>query len=262
MNISGDNIRCAIAGDMEPLIMRVRTFLQNTLSQSLSSEAIDYETLRRTFGYSRSKKKTAEVIIGGDIGLELGHPSTESLCFVLTTTKAELVADGLITVIGPDAGNIITKEKRPFAQVIMVATESGADIDPFSLDSAQYLMQRLDGYMVRSVPGRLWSRLSRKCMADGLDLHVVGSALADFFKHEFAGVSKAEILFVTSSAEDVLSLKPIETEASILAGKHKKLFLGLDGVVECSELNCEVCDEKPVCDSLRDIVVKRRRIKR
>jgi hypothetical protein len=28
--------------------------------------------------------------------------------------------------------------------------------------------------------------------------------------------------------------------------------------VECQDLNCDTCDEQPVCDSLRDIVIKRR----
>jgi hypothetical protein len=67
-------------------------------------------------------------------------------------------------------------------------------------------------------------------------------------------------VFVTSSNDDVQALAQIATEAGILAGRHKKLVLGVDGDVECFELNCKTCDEKPVCDSLRDIVIKRRKI--
>jgi hypothetical protein len=60
----------------------------------------------------------------------------------------------------------------------------------------------------------------------------------------------------------VEALSQVSTEAAILSGRHKKLVLGVDGEVECRELNCETCDEKPVCDGLRDIVIKRRREKR
>ena len=86
----------------------------------------------------------------------------------------------------------------------------------------------------------------------------VGSALIAAYTHDFEGVEGVEVVFVTSSSADVEALSQISTEASILAGRHKKLVLGVDGEVECRELNCETCDEQPVCDSLRDIVIKRR----
>ena len=54
-----------------------------------------------------------------------------------------------------------------------------------------------------------------------------------------------------------------ELERVILGQKQPErvhlVELGIDGEVECSELNCETCAEKPVCDSLRDIVIKRRK---
>ena len=35
--------------------------------------------------------------------------------------------------------------------------------------------------------------------------------------------------------------------------------LSPEGDVECTDLDCEDCDERAVCDALRDVVVKRRR---
>jgi hypothetical protein len=78
------------------------------------------------------------------------------------------------------------------------------------------------------------------------------------YTNDFSAVQSTEVVFVTRSEEDVEALRQIATEANILSGRHKKLFLGADGDIECSELNCETCDEKPVCDSLRDVVIKRR----
>lgn len=250
-----------IIGDMAPLIARVREFTRARAGALAAHTAIGFDQLQSRFGYTREKKKRAEVIVGAELGAELGHPSTESMCFILVTQNPALVEDGQIGVIGPDVNEMNASERRPFAQVIMLAAGAGAQLDPFALDSAQYLMQRLDGYMTRSVPGRLWARLGRRAISGGLGLSVAGSALIDFYKNEFKEVLKAEVLFVTSSTGDVAALRTVGTEAAILAGRHKKLALGLDGEVECNELNCETCDEKPVCDSLRDIVVKRRRIK-
>ncbi|MBW2527774.1 MAG: hypothetical protein JRI23_26575 [Deltaproteobacteria bacterium] len=47
-----------------------------------------------------------------------------------------------------------------------------------------------------------------------------------------------------------------------MAGHHKKLSLGVDGELECSDLDCDSCDEQEVCDSLRDVIIKRRRRRR
>jgi len=90
-------------------------------------------------------------------------------------------------------------------------------------------------------------------------MKTVGSALIAAYTRDFEAVEKAEVIFVTSCGEDVEALAKIASEAKILAGRHKKLVLGADGEVECPELDCESCEEKPVCDNLRDIVIKRRK---
>jgi CO dehydrogenase/acetyl-CoA synthase beta subunit len=134
--------------------------------------------------------------------------------------------------------------------------------NPFHVGQTQYLFNRLPGYMVRSVPGKLWVRISKKSLKNGMRLETVGSALIAAYKYDFAAVESAEIVFVTQSKGDVEALSQIATEANILIGNHKKLILGEEGEVECSELICETCDQKPVCDSLRDVVIKRRRQKK
>ena len=91
-----------------------------------------------------------------------------------------------------------------------------------------------------------------------MTLKTVGSALIAAYTDDFQVIEGAEVVFVTSSSDDVNALSQISTEVNILAGRHKKLALGVDGEVECQDLNCDTCDEQPVCDSLRDIVIKRR----
>ena len=111
----------------------------------------------------------------------------------------------------------------------MLALRQGQAPDPFEIDNTQYLTRRLPGYMVRSVPGRLWVRISRKAEEAGLTLKTVGSALIAAYTHDFDAVEGAEVVFVTSCGEDVEALAEIANEAKILAGKHKKLVLGADG---------------------------------
>ncbi len=248
-----------VVADMAPLVGRVHAFLAERAAAATSCDApYDPSVLAQRFGFSERRKGRPEVILGEDVALELGHPSTASMAIVLLSHEPELIHPGRISIVGPDLDEMPKGERHPFAQVVMLAVRPGRTPDPFEVDNTQYLMHRLSGYMVRSVPGRLWVRISRAGRAAGLTLKTLGSALMAAYKNDFEEVEGVEVVFVTSSSDDVNALSQISTEANILAGRHKKLVLGVDGEVECEELNCETCDEKPVCDSLRDIVIKRR----
>lgn len=246
---------------MAPLIRRVRTYLaeRRELTETCAAPC-DSAALAGRFGFAGKREGKAEVILAEETAVELGHPSTASLSVVLISYQPGRVEHGQISIVGPDLDRM--DGSRPFAQVIMLAVGRDRVPDPFEVDNTQYLMNRLPGYMVRSVPGRLWARISEKKRAAGLTLKIIGSALIAAYAGDFDGVERAEVLFVTSSRDDVEGLAQIAAEADILAGRHKKLVLGVDGEVECSELDCESCEEQPVCDNLRDIVIIRRRTKK
>ncbi len=247
--------------DMAPLVRRMREFLGDRESQSTTVPApFDIDALRNRFGFADRKKGRPEVILAEDVAVELGHPATASGTVVLITVEPDLVHQGRITIVGPDLDTMNNEQSHhPIAQVVVLAVHPGHMPDPFEVENAQFLMNRLPGYMVRSVPGRLWVRVSKKGRARGLTLEAVGSALISSYIRDFESVERAEVVFVTSSREDVEALSQVTAEAAILAGRHKKLVLGLDGEIECPELECETCDDKPVCDNLRDVVIKRRR---
>ena len=52
------------------------------------------------------------------------------------------------------------------------------------------------------------------------------------------------------------------SESKILLGKNKKLVLVGDGEYECTDLDCDDCDEQETCDDVRDIVILRRKRKK
>ncbi len=247
-------------GDMALLVKRVREFLAERQEQTSTFTApYDSNALVRTFGYSEKKKGKPGIVLAEDVAKELGHPSTASRAVLLVTFEPELARHGRISIVGPDVDEMEDNQRHPLAQIVILTVRHGKVPDPFELENTQFLMNRLPGYMVRSVPGKLWVRISKKGRDAGLSLKAVGSALIASYTADFEGVEAVEIVFVTSSDDDVQALDQIATEAGILAGRHKKLVLGVDGEIECSELNCKTCDEKPVCDNLRDIVIKRRK---
>ncbi len=258
--LATDDTAQPASGDMVQLVERVRAFLADREEKTRSVHApYDSAVLESRFGFTDRGKGKAEVILAEDMAVELGHPSTSSRSIVVSTHRPELVRHGQISMVGPDLDGIDPDERCPVAQVVMLAFRDGKTPDPFDIDGTQYLVRRLPGYMVRSVPGKLWIRISEDARTSGLTLETVGSALIAAYSRDFDAIEKVEVAFVTSCREDVDALAQIAREADILAGKHKKLALGADGEVECTDLNCETCDEKPVCDDLRDIVIKRRK---
>jgi hypothetical protein len=245
--------------DMYPLINRVRSFVaerQQYISRSTSPVRID--ELNQKFGFHLHKKNNPELILARDVAVELGHPATISRAILLMTDRAGHVVNGQISLVGPDLQEMDRTVKYPFAQVLMLSMKRHKPINPFYLENTQYLYNRLPGYMVRSVPGKLWVRVSQKSIQQGMRLSTVGSAIIAAYEQDIKAIEKIEIVFVTQSKEDVESLNPIAIEANILSGRHKKLYLGASGEIECTDLTCETCDEKSVCNSLRDVAVKRR----
>jgi len=247
-------------GDMAPLIRRLRELMEKRADRTTSCPSpLDADALRGRFGFMDKGKGRTEIILAEDVAVELGHPSTASRATVLCTFDPGAVVKDRVSIVGPDLAGMAPGGRPPLGQAVILALRPDAVPDPFELENTQYLTNRLPGFMVRSVPGKLWVRISQKARAAGLTLETVGAALVAAYTGAFPGVQKAEVVFITSSAEDVEELGRIAAEASILAGRHKKLVLGVDGDVECTSLDCDVCEDKPVCDNLRDIIVKRRR---
>ena len=247
--------------DMAALVDRVRELVvaARCRVRVLCEGRFDRDEFARQSGFVLDRRGTPEVILGPATALELGHPSVPSCSAVLLTEQREQVVHGRVSCLGPELDAMAPGERRPFAQLVLLGLAPGARPDPFDLENAQYLTNRLPGHMVRSVPGRLWVRIGKAALAGGLDLQTVGRALVAAYEADFEDVLAVEVLFVTESARAVEALAPLTAEAAVLAGRHKKLVLSPDGDIECTELNCETCEEKPVCDNIRDVARRRRR---
>jgi len=217
-------------------------------------EAVRTHDLEAPAGLSPRGEGTPSVVVGEDVGAELGQPGAISHAMVLTTTTKDLVEDGRVRCMGPDLDQA-APGARPYAQVVMLA-HNGEPPDPFELETTQYLPNRLSGVMARTVPGRLWVRISRQALQAGFRLQTLGSALVAAFRMDFPEVTGAEVLLATA---DVEQLDQVAAEFKVLSGQHRKLVLVEDGVYECSDLNCESCDQKEVCDALKDITIRYRR---
>jgi CO dehydrogenase/acetyl-CoA synthase beta subunit len=202
------------------------------------------------------------VVVGDAVGAELGKPGSESHAMVLVTTQSELVVDGRVRCLGPDLDRAGPATNLPFSQVVMLACNGEPPPSPFDLETTQYLPNRLPGFMARTVPGRLWVRFSREAIHNGFRLHTLGFALIAAFRMDFPQVTGAEVLLATGDEKSTRGLEQVAAEFKVLSGNHRKLVLVEDGVYDCSDLNCESCDQKEICDALRNITVRYRKEKK
>lgn len=200
------------------------------------------------------------IIFRGDTFVELGNPDTSSCAFLLWTDEPRLIRDGRITLVGPD---IPESQGRnlPFAQVLMVGGSALQEEYQEALDRRQYVFDQIEGYMVRSVPQRMWSRVSRAAVDKGLGFETLGRALMGIFKTQLPQVEAMEILFVTSSEADLAVLENIATQVGKISRdiRRSSLIRGLDGTYECTTAHgCKVCSDKAVCDDIKELVALRK----
>ncbi|HPI93212.1 MAG TPA: hypothetical protein PK350_08765 [Deltaproteobacteria bacterium] len=201
--------------------------------------------------------RPGDIILSTDTAIELGHPQTESLAFLMWTDSSDMVVDGRITVVGPDLDGL-APGKAPFGKIVL------AGVHGFTGDNAYDRFQELDmirfrlcleGYMLRAVPqqNREWGRVSRQARMNGLSLRMIGNELIrEYRKLDY--VDAAEVIFITSSPQDIRLFRPTGEKAARIIGAMNRIFDDL-------EQDCDACGFRDVCDEvegLRDMHRKAR----
>lgn len=197
------------------------------------------------------------VILKEDTFVELGNPSIASSAFVIWSDDLSVVEDGRVTVIGPDI-QASEGQSLPFGQIIIVGGTGLKEEDYLDLERTQFASDQIEGYMLRSVPRRVWSRVSREAAAKGFAFETLGRALMAIFRAKHPLVESTEVVFVTSGKEDVDRLDEIAAGVRKFSGEVRKLVRQDDGTYECTEYNCSTCDNQEVCDAVREWIVLRR----
>jgi len=198
------------------------------------------------------------VILKEDTFVELGNPSKGSTALVVWSDDLSLVKDGHITIIGPTIQES-QGMSLPFGQVIVVGGEELTDNHYLELEAAQFKPDQLDGYMLRSVPRRVWSRVSKDVAGRGFCFETLGQSLMASFKRRFPIVQATEVIFVTSGRDDIDELDAIAEGIRQFSGELRKLVRQDNGTYACTEYGCGTCDNEAVCNAIREWIVVRRK---
>ena len=219
------------------------------------------DRIKKTLPLRVGPKAHQGVILRSDTYLELGNPLAGSCAFVLWTDNPSLVGDGRISLLGPDIPES-AHESLPFAQVLIVGGDGLTDRDHESLVQHQYVSDRIEGYMIKSAPDRVWSRVSKEAAEKGFDFEALGKALIAVVKSEEPRVEAMEIVFVTAGKEAVQGLANVAAQIRKISRdivKENWKIRGYD--IECAS-DCSSCGEKEVCDDIRDVISIKKRKKK
>lgn len=197
------------------------------------------------------------IILRGDTFVEVGNPIAGSMGLTLWTDDVGLLSDGRITLVGPDIPES-ESDSLAFAQVLVVGGETLSAADQGVLQQCQHVGDEVEGYMLKSTSDSVWGRVSRDAAAAGFDFETLGRAYLHLLKTALPRASAAEVVFVTAGKAEVKSLTAL-AERSRATGTEMVTEVWRDQGydVDCS-LDCSVCESKPVCDDIREVLAGRK----
>jgi len=198
------------------------------------------------------------IVLQNDTAVELGNPRDESASFLVWTDNGDLVRDGMFTCIGPEISSY-SSNRLPLGKTVILAVTGFTEDNCYEryreIELIRYDLN-LRGYMLRAVSQHMreWSRISRQAMEDGFSLEVLASILMERYRR-LDYVSAVEILFVTSSPENVRSLRNMGERAMRLIGAMNKMAHELS-------FDCGTCDYTDVCAEVEGLRSMRNSVKK
>lgn len=207
-------------------------------------------------------KAGSDLVLRGDTFVELGNPDVGSASFLLWVNDPSLVKSGRITLIGPDIPES-EGASLSFGQVIIVAGKKLSADKHESIERTQYVSDQIEGYMLKSMSRQMWSRISKDAAGKGFSFETLGRALMAIFKSSVPDVEVVEVLFVTTSKEDLQPLVELgEQIREISKNVTKEIWKTKGYDIECfSTFDCNSCPDSAVCDEIKEMVNVRKKTK-
>lgn len=214
------------------------------------------EAARFNFRGIHHREKKAFIVTADETALELGSPRHDTLVTLVWTADRGLFADGVL-VSGVDLQDI-SETKANLLIAVMAEVPPGYDPDNTRFRSIVNLSNRVPGYMSRSVPGKLWVRISGDLMNKKFSSMSLGMCILHAFHDAVPDLGAVSVIVAAGDGRLTKAFEPVYNLERAYSGRNRKLSLDQSGILECEDLNCTSCEEKKACDTIRDILTIKR----
>ncbi|MDX2446324.1 MAG: hypothetical protein QNK29_03900 [Desulfobacterales bacterium] len=190
-----------------------------------------------------------DIVLLPDLAVEFGSPETASVSFGVWTGDDALVNDEQITLIGPDVTETLEKQ-NPFGKIVITGVKGFDETNAFARNREIYLKKfdlALKGHMLRSASHYLaeWHRISTAAVTAGFSFGHLGSALIREYK-TLDYVASVEVIFVTSSDEDVTALYE-------LGKRSTRIIQAMSKMVNEMTVDCADCAYQDLCQDADEL---------
>jgi CO dehydrogenase/acetyl-CoA synthase beta subunit len=201
------------------------------------------------------------IILRSDTFAELGNPEAGSCAILLATSDTGLIQDGRISILGndiqdrkPDTDNFPDAISLSFGQIVMVGGKNLTIKNFETLKTSLIIGDQIEGYMERSQSFNIWSRVSMDAARKEFSLFTLGKALVAIIKSCNPAVEVVQVTFVTSGKQHITMLESYAMQIRKIARELVRDNWKIKGYdIECLS-DCDLCDEKPVCDDIREMI--------
>ena len=200
-----------------------------------------------------------EVILQEETGLELGGMNKKSFLLIYPIKENNLIKDGNITIIGPEI-NSLHESSVNFGILLLINVKSGSNEQLKGLSSFTFISDSIEGFSIRSIPRKFWSRISRDILKKGFSIHFLANAILYLYRIQFSDIIKAmEILIISSYSDSIEKFLSVSKDISYkLKENWLKKIDNWKKRIDCDyDWGCEICPYQVECYEIKKVLIAR-----
>lgn len=249
----------------ENTITKLRKFIIN--QEKAHTKVNLYHEYEETGKYFQKKRigveldSYKEVILQEETGLELGGMNRKSFLLIYPMKEKNLLQDGNITLIGPEI-KFIQQKSIDFGILLLIRIKDESNQKLKQLNSFTFISNSIEGFSIRSIPRRFWSRISTEVLNKGFSFQILANAILYLYRKRFADLIEAMEIILINSHPDMIE-KFLITCSELTSKLKEKWLKKLDDWkkrIDCDyDWGCEICPYQVECYEIKQVLVARKK---
>ena len=202
------------------------------------------------------------IILEEDIGIELGSNDNPIIKTLISLKDSTDIHNSRITLIGKDLKDISTPSCK-FGFLILIGGKNISNTAINKIRRSIYLSTNVEGIFEKQSGRNSWYQLTRKLLDKKLSFIDIGSALMKLIRNEVPENIKIEILMTVENDLVLTYFRELYDLSKIDSIKQfQEKIKNIQKLrPDCDyDWECTVCDNKEICDQVRDMITRRNKM--